>query len=228
MKVWTKIGGILAAVAFSVAAAPASASFAFAPTSEVAVFNFGGSGETSPFTISAGGLSPSTLVFNLTDPATGGTREFEALNGQSASAPSNFTLETGAGNNGVWFAIDYQRFLGMAAPNAPAGTEMGVLQIAITSTLTAGVTTLGPLQSFTVSGELEITDLNGFYNTPTAGTFRLTGTSTTSIAGFGFSLQIEVPGEDSVPMVTSEPALLALVGGGLLAVGVARTRRRRA
>jgi hypothetical protein len=102
------------------------------------------------------------------------------------------------------------------------------LRVTITSTLVASVTTQGVLQDFIVGGELEITDLNGFYNSPTTGTFTLKGQTTTLFPTFGYSLQIEVQGADPIPTITSEPAMLAVIGGGLLAVGVARARRRHA
>jgi len=219
---------MVAALAISVAMAPASATVGYAPLGDTAVFNFGGDGASTDNTLVAGGVTPSVLTFNNSDPVSFGNKELEAVFGKTPSLLGNVTLETGAGNNGVWFTVDYQRFVGMIAPNAPAGMQMGTLQFSITSTLIASVTTTGPLQDFTFAGDLEVTDLNGFYNSPTSGTFRLTGNTATSFPAVGFSLQIELAGADPIVTQASEPAMLAVMGGGLLVIGIAQTRRRRA
>jgi|GEM_PF-5301302 len=216
-----RIASMLAALAIGVAAAPAQATFAFANLGDIAVFNFGGDG-TSPDNALASG---STLNFDGSDMVPFGTRELEAVVGATPTILGSIDLTTGAGNNGVWFEVDYTRFPGMSMPVAPAGSETGTLQFAITSTLEASVNTSGTMQDFTFAGELEVTDLSGFYNSPSIGTFRLEGSTSTLLSGFGMSLQIEVEGAES--MIVSEPALLAVIGAGLVAVGAAQMRRRR-
>lgn len=218
-----RIFAIAVALTAAVAAAPAQASYAFADPGETAVLNFGGNGIASDSAVTAGATG-SLLSFSTANAVVFGSHELEAVLGMTPSLPGDVTLETGAGNNGVWFTLDYARFPGMASPSAPAGSETGTLQFAITSTLEASVTTMGVLQLFTLAGELEITDLDGFYTAPAYATFRLAGNTSTQFAPFGYSLQIEVEGDDSVTV--TEPGMLAMIGGGLLAVGIAGVRRR--
>ncbi|MCA8928418.1 MAG: hypothetical protein KDC18_10125 [Alphaproteobacteria bacterium] len=141
----------------------------------------------------------------------------------------SLTIAVGAANNGVTLALSYDRSrVANFGFHAGADDQTGVLNATITSTMAASVVpmTTGPSTQTVLfmGGELLFGDGLGVYDDDIAGSWNLVSVFTNSDDPVSFSFSLSTA-DFQTPTATPEPAIVAIIGAGLVGLGLA-TRRR--
>jgi hypothetical protein len=157
-----------------------------------------------------------------------GTFEFKAIElGNPLTA--SFVLQVGSGNNGVEFNFAYDRSL-VVDPAFAAGSQTGFLKAVITDTTDASFEVTGSgasaQQFWSVSGSLLFSDVGGTYDNGIVGYWSIGGTLSSGDTPVSFEFVIGAAGPSPVTNSTPEPAVVGLIGAGLLGLGIAARRRR--
>ncbi|MCA8928420.1 MAG: PEP-CTERM sorting domain-containing protein [Alphaproteobacteria bacterium] len=207
------VAGTLAAASL---ANPAYALFAYAPNGEEAALQGGGEAISSNAIVEGS----SSLTFNTIGVA---SRTYEFLNTIPATltAPPILALTEGSGNNGLSFSIDFQRSSGPT----PYG-QSGTIEFVITNTNSISVQSFPGTQVLIANFSIDLV-APSTYISPVQGAFTIVGSSTTATPQVNYNYSIVVPGSDPTPTTAPEPAMLAVIGGGLLTLGAIGRRRRR-
>ncbi len=148
------------------------------------------------------------------------SRSFEFLNADpfSLTLPPTVSLIEGAVNNGVTFSINFTRTTG------PGPLEQsGVIDFVITNTNSIDILSFPGTQ--TLIANFDIDAIEGTdYVSPRTGVFTIVGSSATSTSEVNYNYSIIIPGRGASTSAV-EPGVLALASGGVIALGLTRSRR---
>ncbi len=215
MNFLTKIATVAGVLIASAIAVPAMAvPLDYAPFGQTASIQGGGDAITVP---APPILDTSVWTFSSLD-VTDATHEFQAADG-SPTVVNTILLTTGAANNGAFFTLDFDR-----STLAPPGVETGTLEFVITDTLSVSIIDAGFVQLVVLVFAIDVQDISvsAAYASPVSGVLTMTGEVVGDEVGITYS--VVVPGAPN-PTSVSEPIALAMLGVGLVGIGVVRRRR---
>jgi hypothetical protein len=156
----------------------------------------------------------------------GAVEEFTGLTSTTDLVGLAFTFTLGPINPVQQFDIPYDRSnVTDVADGNTAGSETGTLQFTLHETTLAQVVEADPgsEREWDLRGTFSITDLNGFYF-DAVGEWALSGTIGEAAVESTFSLT-QVTDQRTTGQEITAPATLALLGAGLLGLGVMVSRR---
>lgn len=200
-------------MALATAFAPAHAMVVYAPDGSEASMQGGGEAFSSNTIVE--GIS--TLTFDSIGVS---SRTFELQNTLPATLtlPSALSLTEGAGNNGLFFSVDFNRTTGPG----PLG-QTGTIDFVISNTNNIDISNLPGNQILIANFDIDVI-ASSTYITPKSGVLTIAGTSSTATSEVNYNFSILVPGDPASTVF--EPGMIALLGSGMLALGIARNRRR--
>jgi hypothetical protein len=145
-----------------------------------------------------------------------GTEEFRHLTTASGLVGLIFKFALGPDNAGQRFSIDYDRFA--------LGVETGTLEFTLGNTTYVSIDSNsdGSIIEWDLAGTISMTDLDGYYDDASGG-WDLAGTIGEEAIESTFSLTLN--SEQTTGQEITAPATLALLGAGLLGLGVMVSRR---
>jgi hypothetical protein len=225
MMSFQRIAIAAGALLTAVVAAPAMAVVDYAPIGQVASLQGGGEAITKNLlNAEVSILTVDTTVLSLSNLSiTARNFEFLATTGKTpALLTTDLLLSAGAANNGTLFFLNYDRAL-----SPSPGAETGIFAVNIIDTDSVFIRNTTPFtQSVDVVFDVELIDFGSAFTSPSNGTFLLHGTSSIATSEISYSYSLIVPGKNGPIIVSSdEPAVLAILAVGMLALGYARRNR---